>query len=285
MVAIEDLAFRPLANEDIAAARGLNAEAGWNQVAADWRRLLALGRGTAVEDLEGRLVATSMVLPHGSGFAWIAMILVTAAYRRRGIAGRLMRRALVECEGGGRVAGLDATEVGRPVYLPLGFRDIYTLSRWSGMGGGSSPAPTPEIRPVAAPDFDAVGRFDAAAFGAGRDAILRHLSARKPDLALLAVDGGEIRGFVLARDGRLATQIGPLVARDAATARALLAAQLARLHGPVFLDAADHHETLRDWLAARGFQRQRGYTRMLRRRERPLDDPATIWIIAGPEFG
>ena len=213
------------------------------------------------------------------------MILVTSRSRRRGIAGALMRRALDECETSGRIAGLDATELGRPVYLPLGFQDVYTLSRWTGTGGGDGGGSHRGLRPVEAGDLDAIGRVDAAAFGTGRDAILRHLRTRLPGLALVAREGGEISGLALARDGRIATQIGPLVARDEATAKALLAAQLAQINGPVFLDAADHHEGLRDWLIAQGFERQRGYARMLRERTRPLDDPATHWIIAGPELG
>ncbi len=108
MDAIDGLVFRALDDDDIEGACRLSAEAGWNQVAADWQLMCRLGSGTAVVDRDAGLVATSMVLPHGPAFAWIAMILVTAGFRRRGIASALMRRALAVCAEQDRVAGLDA---------------------------------------------------------------------------------------------------------------------------------------------------------------------------------
>ena len=54
---------------------------------------------------------------------------------------------------------------------------------------------------------------------------------------------------------------------------------------PVLVDLADHHDALRKLLEAAGFGRERGYTRMLLGRAEPLDDPARIFAIAGPEFG
>ena len=73
----------PLRLDDLAAAQGLVAEAGWNQNAADWRVFLELGQGFAVRDGE-RLAATAATLPYPSGFGWISMVLVGGEYRRRG---------------------------------------------------------------------------------------------------------------------------------------------------------------------------------------------------------
>ncbi len=254
MDAIDGLGFRPLDDDDIAGACRLSAEAGWNQVAADWRLMCRLGAGGAVVDSEAGLVATSMVLPYGTAFAWVAMILVTEGFRRRGIASVLMRRALAVCVEEDRIAGLDATELGHPVYLPLGFQDVYLLSRWQGMGSGA-PAGVSDIDVLEPGDLPDIAAFDAAAFGADRTDILIHLAGRCPALALRAGKGSDVRGYVLARDGRLATQLGPLVARDDETATALLAAALTCVEGPVFLDFADHHADLAALLGTRGFTR------------------------------
>ncbi len=179
---------------------------------------------------------------------------------------------------------IDATELGHPVYLPLGFQDVYSLSRWQGTGGGA-PAGVSGVDVLDPGDLGDIAAFDAAAFGADRTDILYHLAGRCPALALRAGGEGGVGGYVLARDGRLATQLGPLVARDDATAAALLAAALARIEGPVFLDLADHHAGLAALLGARGFTRQRGYARMLRGRARPFDDRRRVYVIAGPELG
>ena len=66
----------------------LVAEAGWNQLAADWRIFTEQGRVYAAQTGEGRIVATTATLPYGDRFAWISMVLVKGEYRRHGLAGR-----------------------------------------------------------------------------------------------------------------------------------------------------------------------------------------------------
>ena len=285
MAAIDGVEIRRLRPEDVDGAVALNAEAGWNQVAADWRFMLGFGSGLAVDGADERLVASGMVLPYGERFAWIAMILVTADWRRRGLATSIMARAIGICRERGWIAGLDATEAGRPVYLPLGFRDVYSLSRWSTDRAVPVAAREPGVDPAAETDLPELADYDAARSGGRRDELLAHLRRRMPDLAFKLVADGRLRGILLGRDGRLATQLGPLVAEDEAAARALLAAGLAAIDGPVFLDAADRHGWLADLLPRLGFGRQRGYVRMLLGRGEPLDDPTRTVLIAGPEFG
>ena len=108
----------------------LSIEAGWNQNVADWRFMLGAGRGFGLRGDDGRWEASSLVLPLGDKLAWISMVLVTQARRRGGVGTGLLKRCIAEVQANGAVAGLDATEQGRPIYLPLGFRDLYKISRW-----------------------------------------------------------------------------------------------------------------------------------------------------------
>ncbi len=79
----------PLDAAWISRALLLSEEAGWNQNAADWAVFFTYGTvlGFAIDD---RLVATAAVLPYGSAFGWVSMVLVTAEWRRRGLATRLV---------------------------------------------------------------------------------------------------------------------------------------------------------------------------------------------------
>lgn len=284
MATIEDLNWHALTARDVAGAVALNAEAGWNQTAADWHFMLEMGEGTGVSD--EALVATSMLLPFGGRFAWIAMILVTADWQRRGLASALMRRCIERAQALGLVAGLDATEAGRQVYLPLGFQDIYPLTRWQAdRPGFDGTGRGPGVRAMRAEDLAAVAAWDADIFGVPRARLLAHLHSRCPERAFLLEANGDVQGYVLARDGRLATQVGPLSANTEDGARALLRAALAGHGGAVFLDAADHHEGMAGWLREAGFERQRGYMRMLLETRTPIDDPERVFVIAGPELG
>jgi ribosomal protein S18 acetylase RimI-like enzyme len=280
MASIE-LAWRALGPDDLAAAQALSREAGWNQTADDWRQMIAMGEGLAVVVPDGAVAATGLTLPYGGRFGWIAMILVTAAQRRRGLATALLRRSMAVCAERGLVAGLDATEAGRLVYLPLGFKDIYPLSRMVAdrPRGGTAAG----VRPMTAADLPAVAAYDRTVFGADRANVLRHLLQRWPQAAWVA--GEPVAGFCLGRDGRVARQIGPLSASDGATALSLLNAALAATPGPVLIDAADHQSGFRAALEAAGFARQRGYVRMLLDRSEPLDRPAGVYAISGPELG
>src|SRR5262245_7374377 len=85
------LTARLLNDGDLDAAMALSAEAGWNQIAADWQIFLDLGSAVGIIGADGRLIATAATLPHGGRFAWISMVLVTATQRRQGIARRLLQ--------------------------------------------------------------------------------------------------------------------------------------------------------------------------------------------------
>jgi GNAT superfamily N-acetyltransferase len=269
----------------------LSAEAGWNQVEADWRLMLLVGRGLGMSDGE-RLVATTIMLPFERRFAWISMVLVAERFRRRGLATRLMRRAVDELTGSGCVPLLDATPAGREVYQRLGFRDCWGMARFACarpvLPGAVSPDAAehdPRVRRLAPDDWTSVLDIDRAVFGADRSGILRDLARRLPQAALVAERGGRIRGFSFARDGRLATQLGPVVAPDGAGARALVARALTEIAGPVFIDVPDRHATISAWLCALGFASQRPLIRMAHGRDEAFDDPRRLYAVAGPELG
>ena len=108
---------------------------------------------------------------------------------------------------------------------------------------------------------------------------------RQPGRAFVARKGDVLTGYTLARDGRQATQIGPLVADDPGTAIALAARALARLRGPAVIDCPGRHRTLIEWIGMSGFAYQRPYIRMLRHRSDPQDDADLVYALAGPELG
>ncbi len=277
---------RPLTTADLAGCLALSSAADWNQTADDWRLIIDVGQGRGFFD-GPRLVATAALMPHGERFGWVCMVLVAAEARRRGHATVLMRWARDTLDRAGRVAGLDATLAGREVYRRLGFQDVYPLRR---MQADAAPAsgldvPAGALRPVLEADLPALAAYDTQVFGADRGRLLAALHGRCPLLAFVAGELGNVTGFTLARDGRLATQIGPVVADDERTAQSLLSAALSRVEGPVFIDVPDCHVAILTWLGSLGFTTQRQFTRMLLGRDTPLDDPRRIFAIAGPELG
>jgi GNAT superfamily N-acetyltransferase len=271
-------------------AGALVREANWNQIAADWRIFLEQGRVYAAQSASGRIVATTATLPYVGRFAWISMVLVAGDWRRRGLATLLMRRAVDDLVGGDLVPVLDATPDGRAVYRNLGFQDSWgfhrLIRRESGNVSEGMSGPTGvTIRAITEADWQKLITYDAAVFGAERSGVLAGLRGRLPAAELVAERDGHIVGFMLGRDGRVAAQLGPLIADDDTVACALAARALAALPGALFIDFADAKTVVRDFFAARGFSAVRPLTRMLYGRSERFDDAERTFAVVGPEFG
>jgi GNAT superfamily N-acetyltransferase len=276
----------PLGPEEAEAVMPLSSEAGWNQLPADWRFMLGVGQGAGVRDEEGRWIGTGLMLPLGKRIAWISMVLVKGSHRRRGIGSRLLEHCFQSAEQRGCIAGLDATEFGRPVYLRYCFRDVYPLRRWrlDGLPERRSPPAGLSLAPVGASDLGEVARYDLPRSGLEREHILAHLLERRPRLAFAARRGGGLAGYALAREGRIATQIGPVVADSAEIAVALVAAAMHAGAPPYMLDVPGAHADLTRWLERQGATAPRGFMRMLRRAHAPIEREGHVFALAGPEL-
>jgi GNAT superfamily N-acetyltransferase len=288
MASTEGAREHALGPEHVSGCVALSAASHWNQNEADWALMLSFGRGYGVSLPDGRLAASTLSLPYGREFAWIAMVLVHPDCRRRGYATQLLRHALGDLAHDGRLPVLDATPAGREVYRQEGFRDTWGFRRLALQGAwGGRPVAHDEIRVRAlqATDWPQIAALDAPAFGAGRESVLRALALRLPVAALVAERKGELVGYLLGRDGREAQQLGPLVARDAGAAQALLAAALERVRPPVYLDMVEREEALRTWLEGGGFAFQRPFTRMVHGAEHAPGDARLVYCPAGPELG
>ena len=248
----------------------LKASAGWNQTEEDWLRLLRLAPGGCFGiDVEGTLAASATVIRYGSDLAWIGMVLTLPEYRGRGLARRLMEHSL-EHAGPGPVR-LDASDMGRPLYLALGFVEECPVERWV------CPATAVPRHEATLLEAGADIALDRAAFSYDRTALLAELVPLGS--ALLP---GE--GYALSRAGAHGAYFGPCISTTPDNARRLLDSCLARTSGEVYWDLFPHHTPAVDLAASLGFQPVRRLSRMVCRGPVALPDPR-IYAIAGFEFG
>jgi len=289
----------PLSTRDLPGALALSASAGWNQSEADWRTMLQLGQGWGIRTQgEGGaevLAASVVTMPYGAAVAWISMVLVLPEYQRRGYASHLLRHAIAALTSRGLTPILDATPAGHAVYLQEGFADTWGFARYRRERLEAARAEsTPDTaghafatRALHDADWPAIEALDLPAFGASRIALLRCLAQRLPSAARVVEVQGRLCGYVLGRDGREATQIGPLVADDPMLAMSLLNDVLGGLTGPVVVDLLDHQKALLPWLQQRGFAFERPFTRMVHGALPAVapGDPTHVVLAAGPELG
>jgi ribosomal protein S18 acetylase RimI-like enzyme len=273
---------------DVPFANELRQIAGWNQTVRDWRGYLSYDpEGCFVAEVNGRPAGTATTIHYGDRFGWIGMVLVHPDHRRLGIGTHLLNRAIARLkECGVRSIKLDATPLGRKVYLPLGFVDEYELSRYEATVVAPTLSVASEVLPFAHADFSSLVRLDAEGFGAERSAVLRSLSERDPALcfAVLGKDGPE--GFLIAREGANAIQVGPWVARNRFVAEKLLTACLHRVSGRrVFIDVVAPNAAATALMRTHGFTVQRTLTRMFLGENAHPGAPSLVFGISSPEKG
>jgi hypothetical protein len=221
------------------------------------------------------LVATAALLPYGGTDAWISMVLVTAAHRRRGLATRLVDACLDTAKRLGVTAWLDATPDGAAVYGPLGFAPTIQLRRLR-LENASSLRPA---TPIPSGKFDAFVSCDTGAMGFDRAELLRALVER-PRSRLLA-DGETI---ALVRDGRTARHNGPLFTNGPAHALVMVDRIVASESGRLLLDAVATQEIFIKGLIDHGWTVERPFQRMrFGRAATKIDAPP--FAVVGPEFG
>jgi GNAT superfamily N-acetyltransferase len=277
------LASTTLTAADVPAALALSDAAGWNQTAEDWGLFVARGHAIGLRAADAALAATATALPYDGGLGWISMVLVRPDVRHRGLATRLIDDCVRFLQGVAATPVLDATPAGAEVYRRIGFVPGFALERWQ--RGARLPSGLPgdaAVRSAGLADLDVIVALDRDANRLGRHFLLEAFLRRRGTRAWLQREGG---GFVLARVGRRAVQLGPLVAADAAGALALLATALAAEHGPVFLDVPTRWSAVTRWLQGQGFERQRGFVRMALGSAEVLAASDRLFVLAGPEFG
>jgi GNAT superfamily N-acetyltransferase len=284
------MTVRTLEPTHVEAALRLSAQAGWNQVAEDWLRLIRLWPGQCLGAwVDDRLIATGTLATYPSdtgSVGWVGMILVDERHRGRGH-GTAMMDAILKLADERHVdpVGLDASDQGEPIYRRLGFEACADINRWRGRAAIDDSG-------IDRPDGATWGnilRLDRAAVRADRQPLLSAMAADAAADLRWVNDGDSVRGYGFVRRGRLAWHVGPVVAVDTPTASRVLDELIGTpLHKPwtdVFVDvfAGSPMEAI---LLARGFAVSRRLRRMcLGATGRPPLTGEQVFGAAGFELG
>jgi len=273
---------------DVALGLHLGQQAGWNQTPADWLRILALNpAGCFVAEQDGTAAGTACTCRFGS-VAWIALLLVESSLRGRGIGRALMRHALAWLEQQ-RVTTirLDATPLGEPVYRKLGFVAEYALVRMDGLLPARNDQPPTEenrVQAVSREWLPQLTAFDRAITATDRSVLLQRFAEEFPEELRLIAAGDKVLGYMTARPGRLAWQLGPCLANPEVGRRLLDDAARRHAEQRVFLDIPESNSPALAWACEQGLTLQRKLLRMFLG-QRLVDDATQMWTGSGPEKG
>lgn len=274
--------FQPLGEDLVPSACRLSTQAGWNQQEDDWHRLMRLNpEGIRVWVDAGEVRASYSVMGYGGRTAWIGMILADVAWRGRGLGKAAFAGALETTRAGGySLIGLDATEMGEPIYRKFGFESIGSIVRWRGTL--RAPEDRTGSRFLQRGMAPGILSLDAQSTGEDRTALLQDL-ARSADLFRIERDG-ETEAYAAVRPGRTARQIGPVVARSRRAFRNLLEALASVLPDEECLCDVLREEAGPD-LQALGLYPIRHLQRMTLPRQDGCLRGQAVWCAAGFEWG
>ncbi|NUA28471.1 GNAT family N-acetyltransferase [Cupriavidus basilensis] len=280
---IDGFAFRPFGPADLEAAVELSRSSRWPHRMDDWKRLLLLGEGIAVEH-QGKLIGTALAWRFGPSWATLGMVLVSPEFQRRGI-GRHMVSLLLE-DLGERSVLLHTAAGARKLYASLGFQAVGEIHQHQGIAQ-SAPiiglAPGARLRPLGRADATPLQALDQLATGMPRDALLERLIERG-DGVVLDRDGTAL-GFSFRRDFGKGQLIGPVVAPDQPGAQALIAHWVN--HGVrrfVRIDVPAE-SGLSEWLEALGLQKVDTITAMVRGASLARAESPLLWALTAQSLG
>lgn len=255
------LPIRRLTPRDLAACADLSENRGWPREEHKWGLLLSAGTGYGIDDPGGPgLIAACVVTQYGPlenpGLSAIGMVLVAERHARKGIGRHLMRYVLESA--GTTPLTLHATPHGRPLYEQLGFK---TTGRAEMVRGHFTPDASDTVnaasgvttRAATAEDLPALIRLDTEIFGLDRTHVFTRLPAFTDQLRVAVADGAII-GCAGAWPNMETHVVGPLIARDTETAKALISSLASRTDRPLRTDIDVRHEELLAWVKARGLQ-------------------------------
>jgi GNAT superfamily N-acetyltransferase len=276
MDATDELTIVRLGPGDAAGGLALSSEAHWNQNEADWTFFLSKAIVYGIRAPDCRLIATAALMPYSASDAWISMVLVTASWRRRGLATRLVDECLNTANRLGVTCWLDATPAGVAVYGPLGFTPTIQLQRLrldrpAAATTGAPPLPQGRLGDFITCDISAMG-FD-------RRMLLAELAGRPTSRLISNGDA-----LALIRDGRTARHIGPVFADGPAHALKMVRGIAANETNPLLIDAVASQDDFVKGLTDAGWTVERPFQRMrFGRATAQGDEPP--FAVTGPEYG
>jgi GNAT superfamily N-acetyltransferase len=249
------LPIRRLTPRDVTACADLSEDRGWPREEHKWGLLLAAGQGYGIDDPEGGLVGACVVTeygPHGRpDLSAVGMVLVAERHARQGVGRRLMRHVVAGA--GTTPLTLFATSNGRPLYEELGFKVTGRAEMLRGRFLPDVSETGVSTRAATAEDQVTNLRLDAEVFGSDRTHMITRLPAFS-DRIRVAYEDGRLLGYAAVWPNMETHVVGPLIARDTRTAKALVSALAEGGDRPLRTDIDVRHEELLAWLKERGLE-------------------------------
>jgi GNAT superfamily N-acetyltransferase len=251
-----------MAARDLPAAQALAREVNWPHRLEDWQFVHSVGQGLVAYSGD-QLVGTAMWWTFDSRIVRLGMVIVDPTIQRSGI-GRALMLGILDRITEPTVL-LNATKQGETLYRQLGFQGIGSIVQHQGASFSAPLVPLragERIRPLGRNELARLVELDAAACGVAREGVIAALIENGE--AIVLDDAGETAGFAFYRRFGRGHVIGPVVARDTASAKALIAHWIGSNAGMFMRIDVPGEAGLSNWLEELGLARVDNVVTMVR---------------------
>lgn len=262
--------LRRLTAEDVQHGAALSQSVGWSQTAEDWERSIAWGGEGSLGIIYGdQIAASAIAITYNPALAWIGLVITHADHQRRGLARTIMQATMENLKNRGvQTVMLDASTLGYPLYLSMGYAPLYEVRTWVGK---PKPVTQPEsVRAMTHADLHQITALDARLLGAPRPQILRGYF--QEGRGWVIESDGQITGYAFAKPHGQVTRIGPWYAPSPAEAERLLHAGASAFQDQTLRIDIPQPNTEASTLAEQlGLEKGRAVTRMVYGGDAPGD--------------
>jgi GNAT superfamily N-acetyltransferase len=251
-----------MAARDLPAAQALSREVNWPHRLEDWQFVHSVGQGLVAYSGD-QLVGTAMWWTYDKRIVRLGMVIVDPTIQRSGVGRALMLGVLDRITEPTVV--LNATKQGETLYRQLGFQGIGSIVQHQGASFSAPLVPLragERIRPLGRNELARLVELDAAACGVRREGVIAALIENGE--AVVLDDAGKTVGFAFYRRFGRGHVIGPVVARDTASAKALIAHWIGSNAGMFMRIDVPGESGLSEWLEALGLARVDNVVTMVR---------------------
>lgn len=247
--------LRQLNNDHVENLLSLSESVGWDYDRREITSIMESGSFFGHIDHSGNLVSSAAVMVYGPELASIGMVIVSPEFRRMGLGSEVMKKCLsvsrqVKCR------MLVSTEEGQYLYRSIGFRKAGSIVKVISPRRSRSNANVPawlKISKLSYSSLPEIGRFDAKAFGVGRERFLTMRLGQAAEAYEARSHGGELLGYAMSIGGSINLLAGPVAAVSDEVALTLLEKLIEKHHGPVRIDVPSEHAAWVNSLQHLGF--------------------------------
>jgi GNAT superfamily N-acetyltransferase len=257
--------LRQMTPEDGARGAALVKKIGWSQTAAVWEQTIRWsGDGSFCLATDDELLATVIVICYGTDLAWIGMVVTHPDYQRQGLARQMMDVGLEYARKRGiRTIMLDASQMGYPLYVKLGFQPLYKIEVFEGIATTSGNADAARAsRELTEADIPGVIEMDRRLMGVPRPGMIRDLI--ESGQGWVMGEPGAIEGYLITKPSNQSVSIGPWYHQHTDGAETLLESAIAATQGTVLkVHTPEANFAAKTIVSHLGLQFNRSVTRMV----------------------